>query len=74
LAKSQMGNYPMPVIDEKDGRKSAASKLYGLRKNNKTHQASAQKIVNKHGSRKSSLRRSVNRHAKKISQQEELPL
>jgi len=74
LAKSQMGNYPMPVIDEKDGRKAAASKLYSLRKNNKTHLASSQKIVNKHGSRKSSRRRNVNRHTKNISQQEELPL
>jgi deoxyribodipyrimidine photo-lyase len=74
LAKSQMGNYPMPVIDEKDGRKAAASKLYGLRKNSKTHKATAEKIVNKHGSRKSGLPRTTGRHAKNNNQQGELPL
>ena len=56
-AASQMNGYPMPIVDEKTARKSAASKLYGLRKNNDTHRLKAATIVRKHGSRKSRLTR-----------------
>ena len=58
-AVSQMNGYPMPVIDEKTARKSAAEKLYSLRKNNTTHKETAQKIVTKHGSRRSGRPRTV---------------
>ena len=74
-ACSQMNGYPMPIVDEKIARKTAADKLYSLRRNNTTHKEVAKKIVRKHGSRKSSLPRSVGKK-KKISNtsQEELPL
>jgi deoxyribodipyrimidine photo-lyase len=74
LAKSQMADYPMPVVDEKTARKAAAGKIYGLRKNNTSHKAAAQEIVNKHGSRKSGLPRATGRKARKDNKQEELPL
>lgn len=56
-ARSLASDYPMPIVDEQSARKSAASTLYGLRKNHTTHRETAQKIVNKHGSRKSGLPR-----------------
>ena len=74
LAVSQMGAYPMPVIDEKEGRKAAAGKLYGLRKKSKTHKKIAEKIVSKHGSRKSGLPRRTGHLTNNLSKQEELPL
>ena len=58
---SQMCGYPMPIIDEKTARKFAADKLYKLRRNNKAHKATAQRIVKKHGSRKSGLSHPVRR-------------
>lgn len=57
----QMNGYPMPIIDEKTARKQAADKLYGLRKNNTAHKKIAEKIVSKHGSRKSQLNRKVDK-------------
>ena len=73
-AVSQMNGYPMPVIDEKTARKSAAEKLYSLRKNNTTHTETAQKIVSKHGSRKSGLPRTMGKKKIKNHTQGELPL
>jgi deoxyribodipyrimidine photo-lyase len=73
-ASSQMNGYPMPIIDEKTARKSAAEKLYGLIKNNTTHKETAQKIVSKHGSRKSVLPRTVGKKKIKNHIQGELPL
>ena len=71
-ATSQLNGYPMPIINEKSARKSAADKLYGLRKNNTIHKETAQKIVSKHGSRKSGLPRKVRK--KKNQTQGEFPL
>lgn len=73
-ADSQMNGYPMPIVDEKTARKSAADKLYGLRKNNTTHKEAARKIVSKHGSRKSGLPRTVGKKKIKNSTQGKLPL
>lgn len=73
-APSQMNGYPMPIVDEKTARQSAAEKLYGLRKNNTTHKAMAQKIVDKHGSRKPSLPRTVKKRKANNIVQGELPL
>lgn len=73
-AASQMNGYPMPIVDKKTARKSAAEKLYGLRKNNTTHKETAQKIVSKHGSRKSGLPRTVGKKKIKNHTQGELPL
>lgn len=47
-----MGNYPMPIIDEKQQRKMAIDKLYNIRKNH-NYRNEAIKILKKHGSRKS---------------------
>jgi len=74
LANSQMNGYPMPVVDEKTARKSAADKLYGLRKNNTSHKEIAQKILRKHGSRKSGLPRVTGKKRIKSNDQRELPL
>ena len=78
-AASRMNGYPMPIVDEKTARKAAADKLYGLRKNNTAHKQTAQRIVSKHGSRKSGRKSSPPRnasHKKKADNvvQGELPL
>ena len=62
LSPAQMKGYPIPIVDEKTARKEAASKIYGLRKNNTSHKETAKKIVHKHGSRK---RPSIKTKAKK---------
>ena len=54
---TKMNNYPMPIIEEKNARKTAAEKLYSLRKN-LDHKLISQKILKKHGSRKSPTQRS----------------
>jgi len=51
---SQAQDYPPPIVDVNTARKAAADKLYGLRKSNE-HKQTAQKIVSKHGSRKSGI-------------------
>ena len=73
-AGSKMNGYPSPIVDEKTSRKAATSRLYGLRKNNATHKEAAQKIANKHGSRKSGLQRKLGRKRAIGSTQRELPL
>ena len=73
-APSQMNSYPMPIVDEKTARKSAASQVYGLRKNNSDHKATAKKIVQKHGSRKSGLPRTLGQKKPRRNAQAELPL
>lgn len=49
-----IGNYPMPIIDEKQRRKIALDKLYRVRKNH-NYKSEAIRIFKKHGSRKSRL-------------------
>ena len=71
---SQMNGYPMPIVDEKTARKFAAEKLYSLRKNNTAHKETAQKIVRKHGSRKSAMPRTVGKKKIKNHIQGELLL
>lgn len=56
LSPSDMGTYPMPIVDEKVARTFAATQLYGLRKASSEHRALAEKIVKKHGSRKKRVR------------------
>ena len=73
-AMSQMNGYPMPIIDEKTARKFAAEKLYGLRKSNAAYKNTAQKIVRKHGSRRSGLSKIINKKKIKNILQGELPL
>ena len=63
-APAQMGDYPLPIVEEKVARKAAADKIYGLRKNNPEHKAAARKIVSKHGSRKGSARTASRSKAK----------
>lgn len=48
---SNMGSYPMPIIDEKTARKQAADKIYALRKTLE-HKETAKQVFIKHGSRK----------------------
>ncbi len=70
----KLGNYPLPIVEEKSARKSAAEKLYALRKNS-THKQEAKKIVTKHGSRKSGLPRTVGvKKTKKVSQNKQMDL
>ncbi len=69
------GDYPLPIIDEKDARKSAAAKLYGLRRQTQ-HKDEARSIANKHGSRKSGIPSRMTRKDKRKDDQKqgELPL
>ena len=60
-------NYPLPIVDEKMARTQAAAKIYKIRKDI-SHKFEAKKIVTKHGSRKSGLKKKSN------SQQGELPI
>ncbi|TBR41562.1 deoxyribodipyrimidine photo-lyase [Marinomonas agarivorans] len=55
LASSQINDYPMPIVDEQIARRTAADKIYTLRKNDPAHKTTAKQIANKHGSRKSGL-------------------
>lgn len=74
---SAMNGYPMPIIDEKLARKTAAERLYGLRKDS-AHKIIARDIVSKHGRRKSGLPKTTDQKPKKTKpnnpQQIELPL
>ena len=71
---SKMNAYPLPIIEEKNARKAAADKLYGLRKNNVEHKETARKIYTKHGSRKSGLRSKTQKGRSKKPKLNELPL
>jgi deoxyribodipyrimidine photo-lyase len=51
---SNLGDYPIPIVEEKSARKTAADNVYGLRKVGR-HKQVAREIVEKHGSRKSGL-------------------
>lgn len=51
----KLGSYPMPIIEEKDARKKASDKIYSIRKLANYREVS-NKILNKHGSRKSGLK------------------
>lgn len=51
-------NCRQPIIDEQEARKKAAKVLYGIRKD-LGHKNEAQKIVKKHGSRKSGLKQTA---------------
>jgi deoxyribodipyrimidine photo-lyase len=68
------GDYPLPIVDEKIARQQASAKIYKVRKD-LSHKLEANKIVNKHGSRKSGLKKTTRKSKKKPnSQQGELPL
>ena len=71
----KMGDYPMPIVDEKLARKQAADKIYILRKN-PNHKIESKKIAHKHGSRKSGIPRTIDAlKTKKLDNaQGELPL
>jgi len=73
-ASSQMNGYPTPIVDEKKARKSAAEKLYDRRKNCTTYKETAQKILSKHGSRRSIRQKIVGKKKIKNHTQGELPL
>lgn len=54
---SKLHDYPCPIVDEKSARKTAAGKIFNLRRAS-LHKEQAKKIFIKHGSRKSaSIRR-----------------
>jgi deoxyribodipyrimidine photo-lyase len=73
-AENQMNDYPMPIVDEKIARKAAADQIYGLRKNNASHKEIAQKVISKHGSRKSGLPKTLGKKRAPNNPQRELPL
>lgn len=68
---SLMNGYPAPIIDEKSARKSAAAKLYALRKHPQ-HIREATAIVTKHASRKRINNK--NTQQSELTRQGELPL
>lgn len=73
-APSQMNGYPTPIVDEKKARNAAAEKLYDRRKNSTTYKETAQKILSKHGSRRSVRKKIVGKKKMKNHTQGELPL
>jgi deoxyribodipyrimidine photo-lyase len=50
-APSEMNGYPMPIVDEKIARITAANKIYALRRNMQ-YKMESKRIMVKHGSRK----------------------
>lgn len=54
LMPEAVDGYPMPIVDEKQARQRAADRLHTLRKALE-HQPEAEKIVRRHGSRKSGI-------------------
>ncbi|MEM6603570.1 MAG: FAD-binding domain-containing protein [Pseudomonadota bacterium] len=71
---SLMGEYPMPIINEKTARKMAADKIYSLRKQ-EGHRDGAKKVYEKHGSRKKATqkKRAKKSEEKPSPKQGELP-
>ena len=73
LAEDKLGDYPMPVVDEKKARQHAASIMHGLRKN-LSFASEADNIQQRHGSRKAGLprhpRRQVNVRSRPAGQLE----
>jgi deoxyribodipyrimidine photo-lyase len=71
LLPKKMNGYPMPIVEEKAARQAASTKLYALRKP-RQHALAAQRIVDKHGSRKSGIIQIVpRRKPKKDPRQDE---
>jgi deoxyribodipyrimidine photo-lyase len=56
----KMNGYPMQIVEEQAARKAAADKIYRLRKGSE-HKEVARKIMTKHGSRKSGLKKTTGR-------------
>ncbi|WP_298220210.1 FAD-binding domain-containing protein [Halothiobacillus sp.] len=74
LAPNPPPDYPAPIVDEARSRKAAAEKIFQLRKTNPHHKQWAQRIVHKHGSRKSGLNKTAECKTPKKKQQGQLPL
>lgn len=74
-APNQMGDYPMPIVDEKSARKEAAARIHAVRKD-KMHRLQAKDIVAKHASRKTgeTMRPRRKTSKRKDPAQTELPL
>ena len=79
LLPARSGGYPLPIVDEKQARRKAATIMHELRKA-QNHKRKAAEIEEKHGSRKSGLPQNANKPMKPVkriskdSKQIELPL
>ena len=60
-------NYPDPIVHEQTARKTAASRIYSLRRD-EIHRVEAQKIIEKHGSRKTTISKAKAKKNSKPSQ------
>ena len=69
----KLNGYPLPIVDEPTARKRAAAKVYALRRG-QVYRSEADRIVHRHGSRKSSERTHSGRTTVKTAQQAELPM
>jgi deoxyribodipyrimidine photo-lyase len=70
------GDYPLPIVEEKDARQNAAARLYGQRKG-QNYRIESKAIVEKHGSRKAGLPQQKAKKSRKAvvsPLQQELPL
>ena len=65
--KNNKSIYPKPMLDEKFARKEAARRIFAIRKESK-HKDEAKKIYEKHGSRKSGLKKASLKIKKKKKQ------
>jgi deoxyribodipyrimidine photo-lyase len=70
---SALNTYPTPIVDEAIARRSAADLMFGLRKNNPDHKATAQSIVKKHASRKQTRSKRIAKTTPKDPAQQEFP-
>ena len=61
MAPSKISDYPIPIVDEKAARKTAADKIYSVRKDKEIYTKLSQKIIHKHGSRKTGLPSTLNK-------------
>jgi hypothetical protein len=60
-------------VDEAVARRSAADRMFALRKNNPDHKATAQSIVKKHASRKQTRSKRIPKTTPKDPAQQEFP-
>lgn len=69
-----IGDYPLPIIDEKSARKAASDKIYAVRKG-EDHKQESKRVFQKHGSRKKRTKpKQIRKTKNKNDNQPELPL
>ena len=63
LSTEKIGDYPLPIVDERTGRSSAMQKIYDVRKG-ASHRARSTHVLKQHGSRRLAKKRSPKKSKK----------